>query len=174
MEKINELLKEIKTNLSQTSSSQKDEVRVMKAMLNDKDYKVDIYGKDGKEGTYCPAEDAREMIASVISAAAKIPQAEAAKLADDYEFKKSEATSMINLSKEFVNTYLQTGRKPPLGGRAKSDVALSLKEVEEGVRTYPKKVGVDANGKPIYQKAEAKISAHESIRVSASCPTWIE
>ena len=174
MSTVTSLVKEIKDGLSQVSSSNKDEIRVMQAMLNDKDYKVDIYGKDGKEGTYCPAEDAREMIASVISSAAKIPQAEAAKLADDYEFKKSEATTMINISKEFVNTYLQTGRKLPLGGRAKSDVALSLKEVEEGVRTYPKKVGVDAAGKPIYQKAEAKIAAHESIRVSSSCPSWIE
>jgi hypothetical protein len=145
-ERVNELVKEIKSNLSQTSSSQKDEVRVMRAMLNDTEYKVGIYSKDGKEGEYCPADDARKMISSVISSATKIPAAEAEKLAHNHEFSKNEATSMIGISKEFVNTFLETGRKLPLGGREKSNVALSIKEVESSTRTYPKKVGVNSDG----------------------------
>ena len=56
------LIEEIKKNLSQTSASQKDEVRVMKAMLNDKDYVIDLYSNEGKVGTYCPSRDARDMI----------------------------------------------------------------------------------------------------------------
>ena len=46
-ESVKDLVKEIKTGLSQTSSSRKDEIRVMKAMLNDPSYEVDEYGKDG-------------------------------------------------------------------------------------------------------------------------------
>ena len=174
MEKVKELLVEIKSGLSQTSSSQKDEVRVMKAMLNDRDYKVGVYGKEGMEGTYCPAEDARAMIGSVMSSAAKIPQAEAQKLADEYEFKKADAQSMIGISKEFVNTFMQTGRKLPLGGREKSNVALNMKTVDETTRAYPKKVGVDANGESMYQKATVKVPAHESAKVSAPCPEWVK
>jgi hypothetical protein len=174
MENVKELVKEIKTNLSQKSSSQKDEVKVMKAMLNDREYKVGVYGKDGLEGTLCPAAEAREMVASVISSAAKIPAAEAQKLADDHEFKKSEAVNMINVSKEFVNTYLGTGRKLPLGGRETSDVSLIEKEVKESTRTYPSKVGVNEDGSARYENVPTSIKPHTSVRVISSCPDWVK
>lgn len=173
-EKVNELVKDIRSNLSQVGSSRKDEVRVMRAMISDDSYVVDVYGKNGVESTYSPAADFKAMGASIISSAAKIPQAEAAKLMSDYEPKKGEAESMVNISKEFVNTFLQTGRKLPLGGRAMSDVSLSLKQVPEGTRQYPLKVGVDDNGNPIYSKAPTTVAAHEGIRVYAPCPPWVK
>ena len=46
MSVTSELVRDIRENLSQASSSQKDEVRVMEAMLNDKDYKVGEYTKE--------------------------------------------------------------------------------------------------------------------------------
>jgi len=174
MDKVSMLVKEIREGLSQTSSSQKDEVRVMRTMLNDRDYKVDVYGKDGVSGQYCPAEDARIIAASIISSAAKIPAAEAAKLAENYEFSKNEATLMIDVSKEFVNTFLQTGRKFPLGGREKSNVSLAIKDVESTTRTYPKKVGVNNDGTPRFGKGEVQVNAHQSVRVFAPCPPWVE
>ena len=174
MENLKELINEIRTNLSQTSSSSKDEVRVMKAMLNDREYTVDVYGKDGVEDTYCPATDARQMMANIVSSAAKIPQPEAEKLMEGYEFKKADATTMIGISKEFVNTFLQTGRKLPLGGREKSNVSFSIKEVEAATRSYPKKVGVNADGTPRYEKAETQVGAHQSVKVHAPCPSWVK
>ena len=57
MSKTSQLLKEIKEGLSQVSSSQKDEVRVMQAMLNDREYVVGIYGKEGKKEDYCPSNE---------------------------------------------------------------------------------------------------------------------
>ena len=69
------LLEEINGNLSQTSSSRKDERRVMQTMLSDPSYEVTVYGRDGAEGTYNPALDFRAMCASVISNAAKVPAA---------------------------------------------------------------------------------------------------
>ena len=45
MANVNELLKDIKDNLKQRNSSQKDEIAVMQAMLNDNGYKVDVYDK---------------------------------------------------------------------------------------------------------------------------------
>lgn len=174
MEKVNSLLKEIKDNLSQTSASQKDEIRVMRAMLNDKEYSVSVYGKEGKVGTMCPSEEARTMAASIISSTAKIPAAEAAKLADDHEFSKAESVSMINISKEFVNTFLQTGRKLPLGGREKSNVAIAAKEIKETQRSYPKKVGVNADGTPRCDMKSTTVPAHNGIRVYSPCPEWVE
>lgn len=171
---VTNLLNEISTNLSQTSSSRKDEIRVMQAMLSDPSYAVSVYGRDGVEETYNPAEDFRSMCASVISHAAKVPAAEATQLMDGYAVSKAEATSMVNISKEFVNTFLKTGRKLPLGAREKSDVSLSLKQVEASVRMYPQKVGVNDDGSDRYSKTPTSIPAHESIRVHAPCPSWVK
>lgn len=172
MTNVKELVKEIRSNLSQVSSSQKDEVQVMRTMLNDREYKVDVYGKDGKEGEYCPSDDARSMISSVISSTTKISAAEAVKLANEHEFTKSEATSMIGISKEFINTFVETGRKLPLGGRKDSNVALAVKDVETANRTYPKRVGVNEDGTARIEKATVKVPAHKSIKVFGPCPNW--
>ena len=43
--KVADLLAEIQTNHKQVSASQRDEVRVMQAMLNDTSYEVGVYGK---------------------------------------------------------------------------------------------------------------------------------
>lgn len=174
MEKLNELINDIKTNLSQTSASQKDEVRIMKAMLNDREFKVDVYGKTGVEDTYCPAEDARSMCSSIISATTKISVDEASSLMDKYDFKKSDANTFIGVGKEFVNTFVQSGRKLPLGGRELSNVSLSLKTVDETTRTYPKKIGIDNDGTGCYENVPTTIKAHESIRVHAPCPSWVK
>ena len=173
-ESVKDLVKEIKEGLSQTSSSRKDEVRVMKAMLNDPSYEVDEYGKDGVVGTYNPCKDFRNMCASVISSAAKVPQAEAANMMETYEVKKSEASSMVNISKEFVNAFLHTGRKLPMGAREKSDVSLSLKVVAPSTRLYPKKVGISDDGASMYSKVGTTVPAHEAIRVHAPCPSWVK
>jgi len=173
-EDVKVLINEIKTNLSQVNSSQKDEVRVMKAMLNDPEYKVGVYGKTGCEGTYCPREDAIAIVTSILHNAASMPNAEAEVIAKDYEFTKNEATAMVGINKEFINTYLQTGRKLPLGGREMSDISISGKEVQASTKTYPAKMGFDENGEAIWGKGEKKIKAHMSAKIHASCPPWVK
>lgn len=174
MSKVQELLVEIRSNLNQTYSSAKDEERVMRAMLNDQDYSVGVYSKEGKIGDFCPSETARTMVASVISSTTGVSKDEAQKLANEHVFKKSESQAFVDISKEFINTYTQTGRKLPLGGREKSDVALSLKELDERKVTYPKKVGVNADGKGIYENGEVTVKAHNSLKVHSVCPDWID
>ena len=171
---VKSMLDEISNSLSQKSSSRKDEVRVMQAMLSDPTYEVTIYGKDGPEGTYNPTKDFRAMCSSIMASTAKISTAEADQLMEGYQVKKGEASYMVNISKEFVNTYLQTGRKLGLGAREKSDVSLSLKKVDASTRLYPTKVGVNDDGSDRYSKAPTSIPAHESIRVHAPCPTWVK
>lgn len=172
--KVNELVAEIKSNLSQKSSSARDEIKVMKAMLNDKDFTVDVYGASGVVDTRCPAKEFRGMVSGIVSATTKIPAAEAEALVDNYECKKSDAIAMINISKDYLNTALKTGRKIPLGATANSDVSIALKEVEATTRLYPKKVGVNADGSARYEKAAAKVPAHESVKVFSPCPTWVK
>lgn len=171
---VGELVKEIRENLSQVSSSAKDEVRVMRAMLNDRDFKVDVWSRDGVVGQYSPAEDARAMIANVVSATTKVPMAEATSMADNYEFKKNDAETMVNISKEFINTYLQTDRKLPLGARETSNIAISHKHVPATVKSYPVKTGINDDGSNRFGKGTANVAPHDSIKVFSPCPPWVK
>ena len=174
MSKVEELQKSIKENLKQVASSNRDEVAIMQAMLNDTEYTVDVYGVDGKEAEYQPGVEIRGLFSDVIASTTKITRDEATELMEGYEFKKSEASVVVDFSKEFVNSYLDTGRKLPLGGRALSDVSISRKNIEAGKRTYPSKVAVDEGGKAVYQKGETYVPAHESVKVHAGCPEWVK
>lgn len=171
---VNEIIHDIKTNLKQRNSSQKDEITVMQAMLNDTTYNVGIYDKTGKVGEYCPAEDFNSMLSSVISTATKIGKDEAKSLAQAHEVSKGEARSMVNISKEFTNTYLKTNRKLPLGGREDTNFALSLKDVPERTKPCPRKVGIKDDGSSIYETPTKTIPAHVGLKAYGSCPPWVK
>ena len=166
VESVSQLVNDIKVNLTQKSASQKDEVLVMKAMVNDSSFKVGEYSKAGLSGEYSPYDDARKLVASIINSAAHIPSSEAKSLADSYEFSKSDAAVLVNISKEFVNTYVQTGRKLPLGGRESSNVSLELKTVAEAKKQFPI-VGSTERGESI-------IPAHTALKASGPCPVWLK
>lgn len=174
MSELTAVISDIKANLSQKSASHKDEVKVMQSMLNDKEYSATIYGAEGPTGVYCPAEDARTMLTSVIADTTKISKNEAAALADAHQFTKTEAASMVGVSKEFINCYMQTGRKLPLGGRATSNASLIGVEMAESTTRYPKKVGIGDDGKAIYENTEKKVPAHMKVKSSSPCPTWVK
>lgn len=167
METTATLIANIKSNLAQASASHKDEITVMQSMLSDPSYEVTVYGKNGPTGTYNPCKDFRGMCASIMSNTAKIGQAEAANLMEGYIPKKGEAESMVGISKEFVHTFLSTGRKLPLGGRETSDIALTLRTVPETTRSCPHR---DASG--TYTRVPTTIPAHDALKVSAPCPAW--
>lgn len=171
---VKEIIDEIRSGLSQTSSSTRDEIRVMKALLNDKEFKVGIYDKNGKVGERCPSQEIRSMISGVVASTTKITNSEAEQLVDGYEFKKSDAVTMIDFSKDYINTALSTGRKIPLGATESSNISISKKVVEAKTRHYPKRVGVNDDGSPRCETAEATVPAHESIRVFSPCPTYIK
>ena len=168
------LVKEIKDNLSQVSSSNKDEVRIMQAMLNDKEYEVGVYTNAGLKETYNPAKDFRGMLSGIVANTTRISKDESAALVDAYEVTKSDASTMVNVSKEFVNTYINTGRKLPFGGREKFNIALSGKEVKETIKTYPKKVGVNEDGSGRYESGERRVPSHITAKVYGSCPDWVK
>ena len=172
MDEVKKLVSDIKSNITQTTGSHKDEVLVARAMLNDKTYSVSVYSKNGEIEQYCPSDVAREMSATTISQAAKIPKPEAVNLMKEYEYTKTEAEAFVSLSKEFVQTYIQTGRKLPLGGREMSDVSLSLKHVEGGKRRYPIPSGIDENGNRTAKSGEVDVPSYETIKAVGPCPTW--
>ena len=170
MENVRALVHEIATTRTQQSASRKDEIRVMQAMMNDKDFKVATYDMPGDPKFYCPAQDLRDALANQIHRTTKMSLQEATALAGEYEFTKSDATTQVSVAKEFVNTYMNTGRKLPLGIREDSNVSLVQKRIEECERTYPKKVGINDDGSDRYEKATTHVPAHNSIKVISSCP----
>ena len=172
--KVQYLIKEIKENLSQTSSSNKDEIRVMQAMLNDIDYEVGVYNNSGLKETYNPAKDFRGMLSGIVANTTKISKEEATALVNAHEVTKSEAVTMINISKEFVNTYLGTGRKLPFGGREKSNIAISGKDMKQTIKTYPMKVGINEDGTGRYESGERVVPAHVTAKIDGPCPDWVK
>ena len=166
---VMELIQDIKDNLKQKSASRRDEESVMRAMLNDRNFIVRDYAT---QETHCPATEYRDMISGIIASTTKMPKVEAQSIADSYEVKKSDASTMVTLSKDFFSNALRTGRKINLGATEKSDISIQLKEIPETQKKFPMKTGVNEDGSPRYEKNETTIPAHEGLKVSSPCPKW--
>jgi hypothetical protein len=81
---------------------------------------------------------------------------------------------MINFSKEFINSYMQTGRKMSLGGREKSDTSIIKRSIPGGVIKSPEVIGYNENG-PIYSNTkETKLEEYETIKVFSPYPQWLK
>lgn len=162
---VKEMVSSIKKDLNQQSASSKDEVAVMMAMVNDKSFIVDELGSNGQVvSTYCPAEVAQDLAANIIKGATKVSTAEAEELAKNHQFSKKEANAMVQLSKEFINTYLDTGRKIKFGNRDGKSLTLVQKDKKESTCTFPKRVGYNDDGTAIYQTAISKIPAYKEVK----------
>ena len=168
---VKELVEEIKTNLTQTSSSAKDELRVAQTMLNDPTYVVDVYDKNGVAEQYCPYTETRKMVTSILKSA---DVAEPETVAEEFKFSKEDAEVMVDFGKEFVNTFLQTGRKLPLGSRARSNCALVLKTKPAHTNSFPVPKAVDDNGERVYAQSSKTTPEYDTIKVSGSCPVWLK
>ena len=173
METVKEVIENINASRSQVSACAKDETKVMMAMLNDPTYKVDVYGRNGVEGVYCPYEEARTMVSNIIKDTTKISRNEATELANNYEFDKQNAVIMTGLSKEFINTYIQCGRKLPLGGREDSNISIARK-IKAKSGNNLKKVGVNSDGSDKMVETSEVTPAHGSLRVFSPCPSWLK
>lgn len=150
-------------------SSQRDELRVMKEMLNDTEYTYDIYDKAGNTTPFSPAQSAREMVAGIISTATKVSKEEATQISENYKFGNKEAKNMVDLSKSFVNTYLQTGRKLPLGGTDKFMSDLVMVHVDEKPTSHPHK-----NEDGTWEIRTSIIPEHDKIKSISPCPRYLK
>ena len=165
--KVKDLMKEIKDS-NPRGGSFKDEVRFMKAMINDDNFKVGIYTSKGKEGDYVPRESAKALVSGIISGAASVPKKEAITISNNYQFTNSDAGNLVRISKEFVNSYTDTGRKLPLGQRENSHITLSKREVAKHKRNYPK--AIEKNGKTTYEISQVEVPAHTTMKALSKCP----
>lgn len=171
---LKEVLATIKQSVKQHSASAKDEITVMQSMLNDREYGVEIYHKNGSTGEfYYPAQEFRGMVSDIVASTTKIGKDEASAIIDDYDFKRSQAKVMVDISKEFINTYLETDRKLKLGGRQTSNVSLMRKDFPSGKRRYPSRIGVRDNGEAIIEAREIWVDSYSGIKASSPCPPWV-
>lgn len=174
-EELIESIRQVNDERKRTAISQKDEVAVMRAMINDQDFRTTVYDKDGStDQSNCPSDYIRTVVSDAIANTTKMPKAEANNLMNDYEFSNKDAENLVGLSKEFVSNYLQTGRKLPLGCRKESDISLSYKRVEATTKGSPTRSGVDENGKDLWTIKTTTIPAHDSISVHAPCPAHLK
>lgn len=169
---VKELVKGI--NPSQKSVNKRDEIAVMKEMLNDKNYSAVVYGNQGPIESFCPGAAATDLAASILSGAADLPKQEAQQLASMYEFTNQDAGNMININNEFINLYLQTGRKYSFGGRQDHEYAIMQKVVEPCTKVYNKQTGINPDGTRIYEKAETQVPGFIGLSTKAGCPTWVK
>lgn len=140
---INDLMKEIKeVTQKQKAASRVDEIRVMKMMLNDPEYKVSVYDRNrGLIGTRCPREEAVKFVTSTTCAITGLETKSATELASNYEFSKKDAMFFLDNSRDFMETYLSTGRKYPIMQTVDSEAALFIKPVASRVKSNPSSVG---------------------------------
>lgn len=174
LELINEINKERTKENSYDTKNRKDEIAVMKAMLNDQSYEVTIYDSNGPKGTFNPSKSIRKTLGNIMAGASGMSTKEARMLLEQYEFKTSDAKTFVELSKEFINTYLQTGRKLPLGGRERSNVSLVQRTTEPKEASFPVQSGIDENGNPIYTHKTTTIPEYEYIKAYSGCPKWLK
>lgn len=172
--KVSEVLKEIKDSRSlggkksYITKCDKDEVRVMQAILNDKTYEVDVYEK-GKVTPYNPSKSMRSMVSNIIQNATNISSKESEMIMDSYHFTESDARKAIEVSKEFFNTYLNTGRKISFGGREDCNISFYKRRINE----YKIKSPVLENRK-VVDEIITTVPSYNSIKVDSGCPVWIK
>ena len=67
---LEQLISEIKKNTNQIAINKVDEVKVMKSMLNDKNFSIGVYDRNiGYIGQKCPHNDAVKFVKGVIAGA---------------------------------------------------------------------------------------------------------
>lgn len=133
-----QLIKDIVEKTSQVAVNKTDEVAVMQSMLNDKEFNVAVFDrKKGYIGSRSPREEAIQLTVDTLSGITGMSTAEARTLADNYEYTKRDAAHFINIGKDFIGTYLQSGRKTTLISEPRVEATVSLKYIEEHDKSVP-------------------------------------
>lgn len=171
---VTQAIEEIRSNVKQRSASIRDEVTVMQALMNDREFGVQTFKKSGPADIYYPGQKFRAMVSDVVASTTRISQAESTALVDKFEFNRNQARTMVDLSKQFIHSYLETGRKLKLGGREESDVSLTKKTYEAGARRYPARVGTDPDGHSVMGVKEVWVNEYSGVKASSPCPSWIK
>lgn len=162
MEKMVEtVIKEIKESGS-SKASQKDEVALMRAMLNDPTFACTNVDSKGNPVIFNPCETWKGICSAVVSESTGMTKTEAEGLVANYNVGNTTASQMIDISKNFINTAISTGRKVNLPSREDSKCTLYQEARPEVTAKAPK------TGQTIV------IPAFTKVKAQSTCPLWVK
>ena len=138
---MEQLIEEIKkVTETQTSINKADELRVMTTMLNDPEFSVGVYDKKiGYIGQRSPHDEAVKFVGDVIQRATGLDKKDSQHLASELEFTKRDANFLIGNMKDFLATYVSTGRKINIMQTGSTEANLFTKEIGSSTKTIPNK-----------------------------------
>ena len=160
-ETLNDILVQItEASKKQRSQNRSDEIKVQRAMLNDPTFKIGIYDKkEGLIGERCPREEAVQFITDISSSITGLDRPTTEKLAENYEFTKKDAQFFINMNKDFISTYLRTGRKLGLIQTEDCEASVLYRSTASREKIIPGKDGIKTTVVPSYTKLISKSKA---------------
>lgn len=138
---MEQLIEEIKkVTETQTSINKADELRVMTTMLNDPEFSIGVYDKKiGYIGQRSPHDEAVKFVGDVIQRATGLDKKDSQHLASELEFTKRDANFLIGNMKDFLATYVSTGRKINIMQTGSTEANLFTKEIGSSTKTIPNK-----------------------------------
>lgn len=147
--------------------SVKDEITVIKAMLNDEDYETKILNNKLEEQSYYPGREFRNLISGIIKDITQMPNAELKYLMSNYTFNDKQAKTLLEFNKEFFNTYLlECNQSISLGKKPESYIQIHPKVISTKMRTYTN----PNNGK----KIRIENLEYKTVHVKKSPPKWLQ
>jgi len=166
VKKVEDLMKELSEKGSKRPSA-KDETQIMMGILNDTSFKVTTnVTKECAGELHCPAELFKSVIASAISDTTKMSRDEATSLAESFEISPKDANSMVQVSKDFINTTLDCGKRISLGDLPTRKVSLETKTVAERERECIKP--------QTKEKITVKTPEYNTVKAIGKCPDWLK
>lgn len=137
---LEQLISQIKSETNQIAINKSDEVKVMTAMLNDKDFSLGVYDKKmGYIGQKSPHEEAEKFISDIISRSTGLDKKDSSHLASNFEFTKKDANFLLSNMRDFLQVYTLTGRKINIMQTAATEANLYIKEVPASTKVVPDK-----------------------------------
>lgn len=137
---LENLVSEIKKTTTQVSVNKVDEVRVMKSMLNDKNFTIGVYDRTiGYVGQRSPHNEAVKFVKNIVAGTTGLDMKDANLLAENYEFTKKDANFLLENMRDFLYVYTGTGRKINIMQSATTEACLYTKDVEPTTKKIPNK-----------------------------------
>lgn len=165
---LEQLVTEIKKSTKQVAINKVDEVRVMKAMLNDKEYTIGVYDRSsGYIGQRSPHNEAVKFAKNIIAGATGLDNRDAMHLAENYEFTKRDANFLITNMKDFLYVYTGTGRKINVIQSATTEASLFTKDIGATTKMVPDKDNPGTTKKVV-------TSPYTKLVSSSKCPKYEE
>lgn len=164
---VEQLVYDIRKSTSQVAINKVDEVRVMTAMLNDKEFSLGVYDKtQGYIGQRSPHDEAVKFVKNVIQGSTGLDSKDSMHLAENYEFTKKDANFMLGNMRDFLTVYTSTGRKINVIQSADIDASLFTKEIKASEKLIPDKDNPGSTKK-------VPTSGYTKLVSSSKCPRYI-